>query len=391
MWVPFAVLLVLVLVTLAGGMWLGAHPTHLPGFVRDAVGASGDTQLVDETLDAIKSDYYRKIDRTTLVNRGLEGAVRSLHDPFSDYYDPKAYQNFSAETSGRFAGVGIISKPDKRGLRVVRVLPGTPAARAGLRRDDVINGVDGHSIAGNPASTSLIRGDPGTRVTLLVLRAGGKRRFRLTRTPLHEENVHSRMLRAGGEKIAYVQLTQFSPGAHAEVGAALRRLLDRGAHGIVFDLRGNGGGQLDEAQLVGSLFIAKGTIVSVAGRSRPKRVLSAEGGVIAAKQPLVVLMDHDTASASEIVAGAIQDRGRGKLVGTNSYGKGVFQEVKNLSNGGALKITVGEYFLPSGRNLGGGGVKEGRGLVPDVRVRDDRRTRRDEVLRAALRILADSR
>lgn len=372
-------------------MWLGAHPTHLPGVVRDAVGASGDTQLIDETLDAIGSDYYRRVDRRSLVNRGLEGAVRSLHDRFSDYYDPKAYEHFSEETSGRFAGVGISVQPVRRGLRVVRVLPHTPAARAGLRRDDVINGVDGKSIVHNPDPTSLIRGDPGTKVTLLVLRGDGRKRFELTRAPLREENVHSRMLHAQKKKIAYVQLTQFSSGAHAEVGAPLRKLLGRGARGIVFDLRGNGGGLLDEAQLVASLFIAHGKIVSVAGRSRPKRVLEAEGGVIAPKLPLVVLMDRDTASASEIVAGAIQDRGRGKLVGTNSYGKGVFQEVKRLSNGGALKITVGEYFLPSGRNLGGGGVKEGRGLVPDVLVRDDPKKRGDEILRAALRTLAGER
>jgi carboxyl-terminal processing protease len=137
----------------------------------------------------------------------------------------------------------------------------------------------------------------------------------------------------------------------------------------VFDLRGNGGGLVDEAQLIASVFIAKGTIVSTRGRTQPSQTLLASGDAIKASIPVVVLVDANTASAAEIVTAALQDHHRATVVGTHTFGKGVFQEEQALSNGGALDITVGEYFTPAGRNLGGGGVKQGAGITPEVLVR----------------------
>jgi carboxyl-terminal processing protease len=158
----------------------------------------------------------------------------------------------------------------------------------------------------------------------------------------------------------------------------------------MLDLRGNGGGLLDEAVKVASIFIPDGTIVSTAGRSQPRQVYVAKGGAIPSTIPMVVLVDTQTASAAEIVTGALKDRGRAKVVGTHTYGKGVFQEVQPLSNGGALDITVGEYFTPSGRNLGGGGVREGRGIPPDVYALDNPLSRADEALIAAERTVVAS-
>ncbi|HEU4703265.1 MAG TPA: S41 family peptidase, partial [Conexibacter sp.] len=173
---------------------------------------------------------------------------------------------------------------------------------------------------------------------------------------------------------------------HAEVEQLLRR---RGADGIVLDLRGNGGGLLTEAVDAASVFIPDGTIVSTDGRSRARHVYTATGGAIRRSVPVVVLVDRGTASSAEIVTGALQDRRRAEVVGTNTYGKGVFQEIRELPNGGALDLTVGQYFLPSGRNIGGRGVAEGRGIAPDVRASDDPDTpRRDEALDAALAELA---
>jgi carboxyl-terminal processing protease len=178
--------------------------------------------------------------------------------------------------------------------------------------------------------------------------------------------------------------SQFSSGAHAEVYAALRRLKARGAERFVFDLRGNGGGLVTEAQLIASAFLRDGKIVTTRGRDVPERTLKATGDPIVPRRPLSVLVDRDTASASEIVTGALQDRHRATVVGTRTFGKGVFQEVIELSNGGALDITAGQYFTPSGRNLGGHGVRTGAGITPDVPARDDPRTARDEALRVAL-------
>jgi carboxyl-terminal processing protease len=180
-----------------------------------------------------------------------------------------------------------------------------------------------------------------------------------------------------------VSLTTFSEGAHGQLRSEIEPLLKRGAKGIVLDLRGNGGGLLQESVLVSSLFLEDGVVVSTRGRSRPEKVYRAQGGAIDPKVPMVVLVDEGSASASEIVAGALRDRRRATLVGTKTFGKGVFQEVKPLSNDGALSITVGQYFLPSGSNL------SNQGLVPSVRAVDRPRTERDEALPTALRELRE--
>jgi carboxyl-terminal processing protease len=173
-----------------------------------------------------------------------------------------------------------------------------------------------------------------------------------------------------GAKLGVVELATFSPGAHGEVREAVERELRVGARGIVLDLRANGGGLVDEARLIASIFIDKGTIVSTRGRTQPSQTLSATGGAISRSIPVVVLVDANTASAAEIVTAALQDHHRATVVGTHTFGKGVFQEEEPLSNGGALDITVGEYFTPNGRNLGGGGVKQGAGITPEVRIRN---------------------
>jgi carboxyl-terminal processing protease len=157
----------------------------------------------------------------------------------------------------------------------------------------------------------------------------------------------------------------------------------------VLDLRHNGGGLVKEAQLVASAFLSDGTIVSLRGRGVASQTLKAIGDPIAKTTPLVVLVDRDTASASEIVAGALQDRNRAEIVGTRTFGKGVFQEVIELRNGGALDITAGQYFTPKGRNLGGKGVSQGKGIIPDVRAKDDPKTRKDEGLDRAMAVAAD--
>jgi len=200
--------------------------------------------------------------------------------------------------------------------------------------------------------------------------------------------VKAEMVREGDKEIAHVALAGFTSGAHGEVSEAVRRLLKQGADGVVLDLRDNGGGLLNEAVMVSSVFIPDGKIVTTRGRSRPEQVYEATGGAIDSDIPVVVLVNDRSASASEIVTGALQDRDRAKVVGTRTFGKGVFQEIEPLPNGGALDITVGEYFLPSGRNLGGGGVSRGAGVKPDIQAEDDPETPRDEALQAAVREVA---
>ena len=378
------------LAVLGIGIWWGGHPDRLPGFVRDALVGDKDARVVREAIDRVHDTYYRAIPERRLANASIGGMVRSLHDRFSNYFTPAEYRRFKDVQSSRFVGIGVTVSHVAGGLRVAEVFDGAPAKRAGIRPGDLIVAVGGHSLAGRSegASVALIKGPPGTDVTLTVLHARRRRVVTVTRATVTVPVVASNVRRVDGLKLATVRLTTFSSGAHAEVDRAVRRVLHAGAKGIVLDLRHNGGGLVDEAQLVASAFLRGGPIVTTRGRAVPSRTLDATGHPVAPTTPLVVLVDRDTASASEIVTGALQDRHRAEVVGTRTFGKGVFQEVVELSNGGALDITAGQYFTPDGRNLGGGGVKPGAGIAPDVRARDDPRTPRDEALDVALHVLA---
>jgi carboxyl-terminal processing protease len=209
-----------------------------------------------------------------------------------------------------------------------------------------------------------------------------RRTVKVRRERIEVPTVETSTKTVGGKKLGVLKLVTFSTGAHGELRVAIDRLRSEGAQGIVLDLRANGGGLLREAVLVASIFIEDGAVVSTDGRNRPKRTYEAEGDALRPPTPLTVLVDGGSASASEIVAGAIRDRGRGEVIGEKTFGKGEFQEIEPLSNGGALDITVGRYYLPSGENIGK------RGIVPKHKAKDKPRTRRDEALPEALDVLA---
>ncbi len=374
------------------GIWLGGHPSGLPGPIRDAFVGTDDTQLMHEAVDTIDQIYYRKVSKADLVNRGIEGAVASLGDQFSHYFDPSTYKQFEQVTNPSFSGIGVTVRPDRGGgLTIESVIRGAPAAQAGLRSGDRIVAVDGRPLVGRSSSyaTGLIKGAPGTPVMLTIVRHGRRVAQRVERARVTQPVVAGRIVRWRGTPYGVVVFTSFTDGSAAQVRAEVERLLRLGAKGIVLDLRGNGGGLLNEAVDVASIFIPDGTIVSTDGRARPRHVYTATGGAISRSIPVVVLVDRGTASSAEIVTGALHDRHRAEIVGTNTYGKGVFQEIRELPNGGALDLTVGQYFLPDGENIGGRGVAEGRGITPDVRASDNPDTpQRDEALDTALKQLA---
>ena len=382
------VLAILIPVALVVGLWVGGHPNSLPGPLRDAFVDEND-QTLNQGLDILQRDYYRKLGRGDLVNRSLSGAVRSLGDRFSHYFDPKAFAAFQRSTEGKFSGVGINVAPDKRGLRVLAVFPNSPAKRAGLGSGDVVVAVNGTTLAGRSTefASGLIQGKQGTKVTLTVVSKGHRKTERLTREQIDVPSVSSRVVKSAGVPVAYVRLADFSEGAGDELSHVVKQRLKGGAKAVVLDLRGNGGGLLNEAVKAASVFIPEGPVVSTDGRTRPRHVFKATGDAISTKVPVVVLVDEGTASAAEIVAGALEDRHRAKLVGTRTFGKGVFQEIEPLENGGALDITVGEYFTPSGKNLGGGGTRRGAGLTPNVVVRQPPRSHADKTLATGLGLL----
>ncbi len=381
-----AALLVLALALVVLGVWWGGHPEDLPGFMQRTFVANRGTRVVDEALARIRSDYYRRVGEGQLANASIAGAVASLEDPFSHYLTAAELREF--DRPGSFSGIGVEVDPDPRGLRIVQVFNDSPAARAGLKTEDVIVAVNGRRLAGLPedAASSLVKGPPDTTVTLRIEQpvaaspargsgeASGARRstrtVRVTRATISEPVVASLTRTVRGLKLGVVALAEFSAGAHEEVLEAVENELQRGhTRGIVLDLRSNPGGLVEEAQLVSSIFLPRGAaVVTTRGRVQPTQVLRAQGGAIDRSVPVVVLVDRNTASAAEIVTGALQDNHRATVVGTHTFGKGVFQEEQPLSNGGALDITVGEYFTPNGHNLGGGGVREGAGIAPEVPV-----------------------
>jgi carboxyl-terminal processing protease len=377
------------LLVLAAGLWLGGHPSKLPPdlrnvFVDDSAGLSA------EATELVEDNYYREVPQHALIDSSLQGMVRGLRrrysDRFSDYFSPESLARFNEEIEGRFSGIGLSVSGVGDGLRVEQVFKGSPAERAGIEVGETIVSVDGHSIAGldSNAATALIKGPEGSEVTVGIRdpKTDKEQRLRLTRAQISLPVVSRKLETVDGKKLGYARLATFSEGAHGALRRAVRKLQGEGAQGLVLDLRGNGGGLLEEAVLTASIFLPKGeTVVSTESRTQGHAVYETTGGNLP-KLPIVVLIDRNTASAAEILTAALADDAGAKTVGTRSYGKGVFQQEIGLSNGGALKLTVGEYFTPDGTNLAG------KGIHPDVPARDAPGTRRDEALERALRVLA---
>jgi carboxyl-terminal processing protease len=373
------------IVALVVGVFLGGHPSTLPEWARSSL-VEDDNAARDELIDAIEHSFYKKVDRRKLEQASLKGVVDSLNDPFSHYLTPTEAKAFNQQLDPTFEGVGMSVQDDKRGLRVVKVFDGSPAKSAGIAAEDVITAVNGRSIAGLPSTvaTGRIKGPAGTSVTLSVVSPGDRepRQIRVKRARIEIPVAAGRLVRHDGVPLAYVRLAAFDSGAHNAVEDQVKPLLKKGARGILLDLRGNPGGLLTEAVLTSSLFIEKGEIVSTSGRTQPKHVFNAEGDTVAPTLPMVVLVDKGSASSSEIVTGALRDRGRATVVGEKTFGKGVFQNLEQLGNGGALDLTVGSYYLPDGENLAH------KGIVPTVPARDLPKTKRDEALPIALAVLA---
>jgi carboxyl-terminal processing protease len=371
---------------LAAGIYLGGHPSTLPGPIRDSL-VDEDRAVRSEIVETIEDNFYKPVDESRLDDASLKGIVESLEDPYSRYITPKEASDFQERVSGEFDGVGMSVEKDDRGLRVLNVFDGSPAAEAGIHKQDLILSVNGRSIAGlsSQLATSRIKGPAGTKVELEVFTPGGadSRTVRVERERIHVPVATGRVVERDGRKIGVVRLISFTNGAHGVLRRQVDKVLDAGAQAIVLDLRGNGGGLLTEAVLVASIFIEDGKIVSVRGRERPGRTDNAEGDAIDPDIPVAVLVDGGSASASEIVTGALRDHDRATVVGTNTFGKGLVQEVEPLSNGGYLDLTVANYYLPGGETI------SARGLEPQVKAVDKpRTTKRDEALPVALDVLA---
>jgi carboxyl-terminal processing protease len=292
----------------------------------------------------------------------ISGMLESLEDSHAVYFDAKHFEYFNEMSSGVFYGIGITIANDGDDLVIRSVIAGTPAEAAGLKMNDLIVEINGEARERWDTDEAVlrIRGEEGTKVTLGIRRDGAEELldFEITRGKIDVPNVETELLEGN---VGYIRLYQFSEPAADDVRDAIKTLTDQGAEGFVLDLRDNPGGLLASAVDVSSLFIADGVVVSVEDRTGTIEEHRATGET-ATDAPLVVLINGDSASASEIVGGAVQDYGRATLVGEQSFGKGSVQQIEELTFGGAIKLTIAHYVTPKRR------VINKIGLTPDVEV-----------------------
>ncbi|HXY29640.1 MAG TPA: S41 family peptidase [Gemmatimonadaceae bacterium] len=331
-----------------------ALPTLAGAFLHEQRATRDSARLFDQVLTLVSDKFVDTVGNGALYEKAARGLVRELQDPYAALYSPKQLAEFTATTGGRYGGLGMLVE-DQQGTTVVsRVYPHTPAENAGVMEGDHIIAVETQSVRGwkLPQVTDALKGSPGTQVNVTFARSGvaAPIAVRFTRAVIHIPAVPYAIMLDG--KIGYIPVLQFNETSGDETEAAVRRLTKEGARGLVIDLRGNGGGIVDQAISMSNLFLHEGQeIASVRGRGGDVQRYVAREKPVAPSVPLVVLQDGYTASASEIVTGALQDHDRALVVGTTSFGKGLVQSLFQLDGGWALKLTTAKWYTPSGRSI----------------------------------------
>ena len=376
------------LVLFAAGVLVGGHPrstgiNDLPPGVRSILqGPTGDP-VASEVIGLLEDGYYKAVDVQKLERASVDALIAGLDDRYTSYLDPAEYAALQRHTEGIFFGVGMTVQARGKFTVVTGVYPDTPAQRAGVRTNDRIIAVDGRSMIGSASDVvaAAIRGEEGTRVSVRFRRPGaGDRDVTLTRARIKVPLVSSRIRTVDGSRVGYVRLAEFDKGAASELRQAVKTLDSRKIDALVFDLRGDPGGLVSEAIGVVGIFTPEGSpVVTIQGLHRDRQTLETDSAR-ATSTPMVVLVDRGSASASEIVSGALRDNDRALVVGTRTFGKALVQSTRELRNGGALRYTTARYLTPNGVDV------STKGLVPDVSVADDPNTKgTDEALDRALR------
>jgi carboxyl-terminal processing protease len=347
------------------------YPQGGPRGTTPSAETSRQLEVLGKVLEIVRSDYVDKPDDEKLLNAAIDGIVKSL-DPHSSYMDAKSYRDMQATTSGQFGGLGMQVNMEDGVLKVVSPIDDTPAARAGILAGDVINQVDGAPVKGMTLAQAVekMRGSPGTEVRLEIIRKGkdAPLNLSLVREIIKVSSVRQQV---EGDDVGYIRISQFTGRVADDLKQAVQTLQakippDR-LKGYIVDLRNNPGGLLDQAVRVAGAFLVSGEIVSIRGRDSDhvQRFNAVPGDLIDGK-PLIVLINGGSASASEIVAGALQDQKRATIVGSRTFGKASVQTIIPLGAGnGALRLTTARYYTPSGRSI------QAQGIAPDIEVLQD--------------------
>ena len=358
------------------GAGLGTLATKTPVFpAGTARAAASDTyrnlNLFGDVFEKIRSDYVEKPDEQKLVEAAINGMLGSL-DPHSSYMDAKSFRDMQVQTRGEFGGLGIEVTQEDGLIKVVTPIDDTPASRAGILSGDIISAIDGENVQGLSLNQAVdkMRGAPDTSVTLKILRGSNKdtQDIKLSRAVIQIKSVRERQ---EGDDIGYIRITQFNEQTFEGVRTAIQKFqndIPAGKFkGYILDLRNNPGGLLDQSIAIVNCFLDRGEIVSTRGRNADETMrYNARPGDLSKGKPVVVLINGGSASASEIVAGALQDHKRAAILGTRSFGKGSVQTIIPLGqNNGAVRLTTARYYTPSGRSI------QAKGIDPDVTVLQD--------------------
>ncbi len=333
----------------------------------------------------VHDQYAGTVDDQKLMYGAIRGMVAGLGDPYSEFFDPTEAKNFQESFQGQFSGIGIEIGMQNGALTVIAPLDGTPAKAAGLASGDIILKIDGKDTSDLSLSdaVSKIRGPQGTSVTLSILAKadGAIKDVVVKRDVIHIDSVKWQIK---DNNIGYVRISQFNDDTTSLMTKAVQEFKDKNVKGVVLDLRDNPGGFLDGARDVTSLFVQNGVVVSEQGKDGQKNDLYTTRDPLLPTTPLMILVNGGSASASEIVSGAIQDKGRGKLLGEKTFGKGSVQAQKSLPDGSSIKITIAKWLTPNGRMINGQGIK------PDIELKqsaDDTKAGKDTQLNKALDLL----
>jgi carboxyl-terminal processing protease len=320
--------------------------------------------LFSEVLEKINSEYVDKVDQSKSMDAAINGLLQSL-DPYSAYMTPESFEGMQTETSGKFGGLGIEVGMESGVVKVISPIDNTPASKAGLKAGDYIVKIDGVQVQGKSLmdAVDLMRGLVGSSIEITVRRLGVKKAliFNITREIIQVQSVKSELI---DNNIGYIRLTSFNENSSEQIKEKVKKINDnKDLKGYILDLRNNPGGLLSQAIKISDFFLENGEIVSTKSRSTSEnRKWFAKKGDITRGKTLIVLINYGSASASEIVAGALKDHKRAIILGENSYGKGSVQSIIPLKNRGAIRLTIAKYYLPSGKSISEVGV------TPDIEV-----------------------
>lgn len=321
--------------------------------------------LFGEVLDKINKEYVEEIDQSDAMDAAINGVLQSL-DPYSAYMSPKTYKEMETETSGKFGGLGIEVGMEFGVVKVITPMDGTPAEREGVKAGDYIVKINGIQVQGKTLleAVDLMRGPVGSKLEITIRRKGIKKAlvFEITREIIEVKSVKSKII---DDNVGYIRLTAFNENSSKQVRDKIKKFKKKNINKYVLDLRNNPGGLLSQAVRISDFFLDNGEIVSTKSRkSSENRKYFAKKGDIINGETLVVLINYGSASASEIVAGALKDHKRAILIGKNSYGKGSVQSIMPLKNKGAIRLTISKYYLPSGKSI------SGTGITPDIEIEE---------------------